>query len=154
VVAKVVAFVGSFLIALLGLGAVLAYGNRRPVGAPLTWGEAIFAATLAFALMFWAYGVVPHQWLQWANNELEWNAAKPLLKPDQFTFFSDTIRLPPFSVSYETLSHTIVVVIYGIFLGAHVAAWSIWQNRGKRAEQKAQRELAPSSYGRPLVKQG
>jgi hypothetical protein len=154
VVAKVVAFVGSFLIALLGLGAVLAYVNRRPVGAPLTWGEAIFAATLAFALMFWAYGVVPHQWLQWANNELEWNAAKPLLKPDQFTFFSDTIRLPPFSVSYETLSHTIVVVIYGIFLGAHVAAWSIWQNRGKRAEQKAQRELAPSSYGRPLVKQG
>jgi hypothetical protein len=150
----VVAFFGSFLVAIAGMGAVVAYGNRRPVGASLSWGEAIVAATLAFALMFWAYGVVPHQWLQWANNELEWNAAKPLLRADQFTFFGDTIRLPPFNVSYETMSHTIVVVIYGIFLGAHVAMWSTWQNRGKKAEQKAQRAIEPSSYGRPLVKQG
>ena len=149
-----VAFVGSFIVALLGMGAVVAYGKRRPIGAPLSWGEAIPAATFAFALMLWAYGVVPNQWLQWANNELEWNAAKPLVRADQFTFFSDTIRLPPMSMSYETLSHIIVAGIYGLFLGAHVAMWSIWNNRGKKAEQQAQRQLEPSTYGRPLVKQG
>jgi hypothetical protein len=150
----VVAFFGSFLVAILGMGAVIAYGNRRPVGSSLTWGEAIVAATLAFALMFWAYGVVPHQWLQWANNELEWNAAKPLLRADQFTFFGDTIRLPPFSVSYETMSHTIVACIYGFFLTALVAMWAIWNDRAKKADAKAKAELEPSTYGRPLVKQG
>src|SRR5437899_4868059 len=103
------------------MGAIVAFGKRRPVGAPLTWGEAIAAATFCFALMFWAYGVVPHQWLQWANNELEWNAAKPLVRADQFTFFGDTIRLPPFYMSKETLSHSIVVGIYGVFLTAQVA---------------------------------
>ena len=149
-----VAFVGSFLVGMLGMGAVVAYGKRRPVGTPLTWGEAIAAATFAFALMFWAYGVVPHQWLQWANNELEWNAAKPLVRADQFGFFGDTLRLPPFSMSYETLSHTIVVVIYGFFLSAHIAMWSMWNDRGKKAEAAKQRELEPSTYGRPLVKQG
>jgi hypothetical protein len=149
-----VAFVASFLVAILFLAAVPLYGRRRPVGAPLTWGEAIVAATYAFFVMFWVYGVVPNQWLQWANNELEWNAAKPLVRADQFTFISDTIRLPPFSMSYETLSHIIVAGIYGVFLGAHVAMWSIWNNRGKKAEQQAQRQLEPSSYGRPLVKQG
>jgi hypothetical protein len=149
----VVAFFGSFLVAIIGMGAVVQFGKRRPVGAPLTWGEAIAAATFAFALMFWAYGVVPHQWLQWANNELEWNAARPLVRADQFEPISG-IRLPPFNMSFETLSHLIVVGIYGIFLSAHVAMWTIWQARGKKAEQQAQRELAPSTYGRPLVKQG
>lgn len=148
-----VAFVGSFLVALLGMGAIVRFGKRRPVGAPLTWGEAIAAATFAFALMFWAYGVVPNQWLQWANNELQWTSAKVLVRADQFQPIAG-VRLPPFNMSYETLSHTIVVLIYGFFLGAHVAMFSIWQNRGKKAEREAQRALEPSTYGRPLVKQG
>jgi len=150
----VVAFVGSFIVALLGMGIVVAYGKRRPVGASLTWGEAIPAATFSFALMLWVYGVVPNQWLQWANNELEWNSAKVLVRAGQFTPLGDWLRLPPFSMSYETLSHIIVAGIYGIFLGAHVAMWSMWNKRGKKAEQQAQRQLEPSTYGRPLVKQG
>lgn len=149
-----VAFVGSFLVAILGMGAIVLWGKRRPVGAPLTWGEAIPGATFCFALMLWVYGVVPNQWLQWANNELEWNSAKVLVKSDQFTFFGDTVRLPPFSMSYETLSHIIVSGIYGLFLGLHVAMWAYWNDRSKKAEAQKQRELEPSTYGRPLVKQG
>ena len=43
-------------------------------GTPLTWGEAMVAATYVFFLMFWVYGVVPHQWLTWAQNELKWRS--------------------------------------------------------------------------------
>ena len=75
---RVVAFVVSFAIAILGMVVVHLYGRHRPVGAPLTWGEAIVAATFVFFLMFWAYGVVPNQWLQWANNELGWTPSKKL----------------------------------------------------------------------------
>jgi hypothetical protein len=59
----------------------------------------------------------------------------------------------PFTLDYEKLRDVVVVVIYGFFLTAHVAMWSVWQNRAKRADAKRQRELAPSTYGRPLVKQ-
>ncbi len=147
-----VAFVGSFLVALVGMGIVLLYGRRRPVGATLSWGEAIAAATYAFGLMFWAYGVVPNQWLQFANNELVWTSAKILVKSGQFAPFGQ--ELPPFTMSYETLSHLIVVGIYGFFLTCHIAMFALWQDRQKRAEKKAQLALEPSTYGRPLVREG
>lgn len=147
-----VAFVGSFLVALVGMGAVTAYGKRRPIGAPLSWGEAIAAATFTFWLMFWAYGVVPHQWLQWANNELAWTSASKMYG------WGDILTKIPIvktiSFSHETLSHMIVVGIYGFFLTAHVAMWAKWQDRQKTAEKQAQLELEPSTYGRPLVRQG
>jgi hypothetical protein len=140
-------------VAILGWALTLYWhGKRRPVGAPLTWGEAMAAATFVFALMFWAYGVVPHQWLQYANNELGWTPAKVLWLSGEVKFLG--FPLPPFEVNYEKLSHLIVVGIYGLFLGLHVAAWAIWGDRTKRAAAKRTREIAPSSYGRPLVKQG
>jgi hypothetical protein len=148
---RVVAFVVSFAIAILGMVGVLLYGRRRPVGTPLSWGEAIAAATFAFFLMFWAYGVVPNQWLQWANNELGWTPSKKLAEVGQWEWFG--APLPPFTVDYEKVRDLIVVVIYGFFLTAHVWMWSEWQSRDKRAERRAQRELEPSAYGRPLVKQ-
>ena len=147
-----VAFVGSFLVSILGIAAVLVYGRRRPVGAPLTWGEALGAATIVFALMFWAYGVVPHQWLVWANNELRWTPSKKIVTVGQWEVFN--APLPPFTVDAEKLRDLVVVAIYGFYLTMHVALWALWQDRSKRAEKRAQRELAPSSYGRPLVKQG
>ena len=147
-----VAFVGSFLVALVAMGLILLYGRRRPIGAPLSWGEAMFAATLIFALMFWAYGVVPHQWLQLANNELGWTPSEKLWLAGDYEVAG--IPLPPFEVNYEKIRDIVVVLIYGFFLTAQIAMFAIWQDRGKRAERKAQRELEPSTYGRPLVKQG
>ena len=145
-----VAFVTSFLIAVVAMGGVLLYGRRRPVGTPLTWGEAIAAAAFAFGLMFWAYGVVPHQWLQWANNELRWTPTKKLVTVGQWELLG--APLPPFTVDYEKVRDVVVVVIYGFFLTSHITMWWLWQTRNKRAEARAQRELAPSAYGRPLVK--
>ncbi len=145
-----VAFLLSFLVALVGIGAIVAFGKRRPIGAPLSWGEAIAAATFAFALMFWAYGVVPHQWLQYANNELEWNSGYILVRSGHWELLG--APLPPFDLNFENLSHLIVVGIYGFFLGAHVAMFSLWQDRAKKTEARKQEALTPSTYGRPLLK--
>ena len=133
------------------MGAVVLYARRRPLDAQLTWGEAIAAATFAFGVMFLAYGVVPHQWLQWANNELGWTPSKIFAEEGRFQIFN--APMPPFKIDYEKLRDLVVVLIYGFYLTMHVAMWAIWQNRGKRAEARAQRELEPSTYGRPLVKQ-
>ncbi len=147
-----VAFVGSLLLSLVMTGAIFRYAGRRPVGASLSWGEAMAAATFAFFLMFWVYGVVPHQWLSWADNELKWRSDAYLLGPSS-TNSVPILSETPFNVSKQVVRDLVAVVIYGVFLGGHVALWSLWQNRGQRAEarQKAIEEQT-TAYGRPLAR--
>ena len=76
-----VAFATSLIIGLLGSLVIVLYSRRRPVDAPVTWGEAMAAATFVFFLLFWWYGVIPHQWLAYADNELGWRSDKLLLGP-------------------------------------------------------------------------
>jgi hypothetical protein len=148
-----VAFFLSLVIALGGFFGAVWYGKRRRnVGQPLSWGEAIAASTFAFALMFWSYGVVPHQWLTWTGNELSWRPDKALIGPKlPFTGNEGMFEyLLPFKLNFENLAHLGAVVIYGLFLTLHVSIWAIWQDRAK-ARPPA---IATSEYGRPLVKQG
>jgi hypothetical protein len=151
----VVALVLSILIAVVGVAAIVFIGKRRPVGAPLSWGEAMLGGTLGFALMFWVYGVIPHQWLSYSENELAWRSDVILVGPS-LPFTGDEGVLAyflPFSVSAQTVSHTVAVLIYGVVLGLNVWVFAHWQDRAKKA--KARDELEPvSDYGRPLVKQG
>jgi amino acid transporter len=142
----VVAFVVTFLVTVLPMVGVVRYMKRRPPDASLTWGEAMAAATFAFFVFFMAYGVVPHQWLTWAENELNW-------RPDQFVAGPGEIltKVLPFEVTYLVLKDLIATIIYGGFFAAHIALWAAWQNRGKRKPQDRP-ELETSPFGRPLVK--
>ena len=150
-----VALVLSILIAVAGVVAILVIGKRRPVGAPLSWGEAMLAGTLGFALMFWVYGVIPHQWLSYSENELTWRSDKILVGPS-LGFTGDEGVLEyflPFTVSAQTIGHTVAVLIYGLVLGLNVWVFAHWQDRAKNAKARDELE-AVSDYGRPLVKQG
>ena len=75
-----VAFAVSVALLVGGIGLCIAVGRRRPPGAPFTWGEALVAATFVFGLMLLGYGIVPNQWLKWADNELLWRSDKILTK--------------------------------------------------------------------------
>ena len=127
---------------------VIPYSKRRPKGTPTTWGEAMLAAVFTFAVMFISFGVVPHQWIDHADKDLGWNKAKILygpfdiLKPKAFggNF--------PFTMQYEALRDTVVVLIHVWYFGLMMYLWSVWQNRGRTAST----EVATSTYGRPLVK--
>lgn len=145
----------SILIAALGVVAIVLIGKRRPVGAPLSWGEAMLAGTLGFALMFWVYGVVPHQWLSYSENELSWRSDVILVGPSlPFTGEEGFLAyFLPFSVSAQTFSHIVAVLIYGAALGLNIWVFAHWQDRAKKAKERDELE-ATSGYGRPLVKQG
>ena len=147
-----VAFVGSTLLSLLMGYAIVWYAKRRPVGTPLTWGEAMFAATYVFFLMFWVYGVVPHQWLTWADNELKWRSDAYLLGPSSTSTWP-VLQNVPMNISKQALRDLVAVVIYGAFLTGHVALWAIWQGRGDAAQRKQKAiEERTTSFGRPLVR--
>jgi len=148
----VVALITSILFALAMTGGVLWYAKRRPVGTPVSWGEAMIGSVYVFFLAFLAYGVIPHQWLQLAENELTWRA-------DRIVFgYGDILQSQsqggwlPFDITYRTVSDSIAALFYVVFLGAQIWLWNVWQNRDKAAAKST--EIATSTYGRPLIKQG
>ncbi len=147
-----VAFTLSVLATLAMIAPILWLMKRRPVGAPLSWGEALVSSTYVFLLMFWIYGVVPHQWLTYADSELAWRADRIVRGPDLgFTSGEGIFEWAfPFTITYLVIRDIIAVLIYGIGLVGNVALWAMWQNRGKEAEVAIER----SEYGRPLVREG
>ena len=123
---------------------VFVYGTRRPVGKPITWGEALLAGTYVYVLLFLMYGVVPHQWLTFADTTLKMRKDAVLAGPGS----AGAMTWLPFSITKQTVRDIVVTMIYIAFLGAQIAGWSLWQGRGKTKPLA----IETSTYGRPLVK--
>ena len=145
-----VAFATSIIVTVLMSLGIVWVAKRRPVGAPLTWGEAMVAAVYVFFMLFWVYGVVPHLWLTWAGNELVWRPDKLLYGPGNILKPQEKGGWLPFTVTYQTLRDIVATMIYGVMLTANAAGFVLWQKRGKKATTAVER----SEYGRPLVREG
>jgi hypothetical protein len=124
---------------------VVLYSKRRPVGAPLSWGEAMAAAVFAFVLFNLWYGVIPHQWITLADNEWKWRPDRivvgpwEVLRPNRFL---------PVTITYVVLRDLVVLALYGLGLTLHVFHWAQWQDRAK-----AKPAVVPTTtYGRPLAR--
>ena len=163
-----VAFVFSCIALAVAVAVVPWYGKRRPIGTPVTWGEAMVAALYVFFVMFLAWGIMPHQWLSYADNALHWRKDKlgvptgpigHLLLPHwENDFFSKkgNVLFPNgvpltnghLTITAEVIRDIVAVGLYGITLGGMGFLWAGWQRRG--AEKP--KELPTSAYGRPLVK--
>lgn len=150
-----VAFVSAMLVVVLGVGVCLFVGSRRPIGTPLTWGEAMVAGTFVFALMLVAYGVAPHQWLAFADNKLLWRADKLLVGVSSagVVWGQKAKNLGGSGriiVNYQAIRDIIASVIYILFLGGQVYLWSVWQKRGRKKPGDV--EAATSRFNRPLLR--
>ena len=154
-----VSFTASLIITALMVAILARVAKRRAPGTPLTWGEAFVAAVYMFALMLMIYGVVPDQWLRWAEGGLEWRSDKigipmgPLpgggsdnLLFDQGIEFFGKGRI---IVTAQTIADIIAATIYIVFLVLQIIGWLWWQNRGKKPAPAA---ITTSAYGRPLLR--
>ena len=168
-----VAFFGSFLALIALVSIVFAYGSRRPIGTPVTWGEAIIGAAVVFWIFFLGYGIVPHSFLSWADGKtLNWRSDArgiplgpfgsllPSKTNNQFLSSAKNVAFPDgitfggrgrIIVSKQTIRDIVAATLYIVFLGATMKLWKLWQVRGKKAAAKAAIEPV-SAYGRPLVK--
>jgi hypothetical protein len=146
------AFLTSLIAATLLTLAVIPYGKRRPRGTPFSWGEAMLGATYSFAVMFLAFGVVPHQWLTHVQNELGWQSDKPFLGPGSIFKSKAKGGNFAFDINYLQIGDILVTGIYGLFLGLFIWIFVWWQKRGEVQARPA--ELPSSTFGRPLVRKG
>jgi hypothetical protein len=148
-----VAFLTAFIASIALTFAVIPYGKRRPVGKPLSWGEAMIAAVYAFGLMFLAFGIVPHQWIDHADKNLGWSRDRIIMGPS-LPFISDPLRprsmggWNPITLQYEAIRDVVVVLLHALYFGLIIYMWSWWQKRG----QVKTAEIEVSTFGRPLVK--
>src|SRR5438874_2464041 len=152
-------FFVSLFFFLAGIAVIFLVGRRRPPGTPLTWGEAMIAATFVFGVLLLGYGVVPNEWMKWADNGLLW-------RPDRIWFAVSTKWPVIFTgnnaaveaaagrgrvvVSFQALRDIIAATIYIVLLVAQLWMWITFQKRGRKP---ATTELArTSTFGRPVVK--
>ncbi len=144
------ALIVSVLIGTLGLALPFRYFyKRRPVGAVLTWGQAMVSATWAFFIMFWWYGVVPHQWLTLADNEWNWRPDRFWEGPNFGLGNEGILTKLPFTLHYQHARDFIAGGIYVVALGLNGILFVRWQQRGAKPVST---EIERSDYGRPLVR--
>lgn len=144
-----VAFTGSLIVTALFVAGVVLYARRRPVGTPLSWGEAMVAAMYATFGLFWAFGVVPHQWLTHAEGNLAMRSDAILAGPGSTGWLGPEGLIDfPVVITKATLSDFVAVNIYGVAFVVAISMWAVWQGRGSKQTD----EIETSAYGRPLVK--
>jgi hypothetical protein len=128
----------------LGLAMVVSR-DPRPQDRQTTWAEAMAGAVGVFFLMTLAYGVIPHEWITFSDKYLNWT-------PDKFLL--ETYLIKP---NYQQVRDFIVVLIYGVFVGANLRLWMMWQQRlvpKPEPATEAGKVLRTSRFGRPVKARG
>jgi hypothetical protein len=146
-----VRYISVVLVTCALVAPIFYFAKKRPPGTPLTWGEAMVAATYVFGLLFWLYGVVPHEFLTWADAELGWRPDRRIIGPDgTWVGFGHIFHKIPLTVTKQVIRDILAVHIYAVGLGGFMWMCKFWNDRQKNMD-KAKAIEPVSTYGRPLV---
>jgi hypothetical protein len=138
----------SLLLCLISLAVFMWLVRRPKPELPPTWAMSMLGATAVFALFLLIYGVVPHEWLTWADSSLG-------LREDKILF--DTGAIGKIEFSGRALRDIVATVIYIAGLAINTWMWIAWQKRGTAKPKPAQAAATPepagtSAFSRPVTK--
>lgn len=118
---------------------------RFVLGLPMTWARASFAAVLIWMELVLIFGIVPSEWLNLSQTDLNWSPQRIAFTVPSWLVLGNTIE-----ISYAAIKDSISGV-YNLGMLV-VAGWFAfrWQQPKKRPPKP---EPTPplSPYGRPLV---
>jgi hypothetical protein len=147
-------------IVLIGMGVLVVHmflmiASRKPRDPEqvTTWSEAFAGAVGVFALMAVAYAIVPHEFLTFANADLEWGDSSKFIFQSGHEILGFLPVNWPFSMDYPALRDIVVTMIYVVVLGLNLKLFVMWQDRFK-VEAATDDGTPPkrSRFGRPLRK--
>lgn len=113
----------------------------------MTWARATFAAFIAFTALVFYFGMVPSEWLNFAQTDLDWSNQRAALAIPPFLVLGNTVE-----ISWAMIKDSIQMgYSLGMLAFAGVLAIQIQKMREGRPASAAPAEKK-SPYGRPLVK--
>jgi hypothetical protein len=136
----------SLLLCAVSFGIFLWLVKRPKSELPATWAQSMLGATAVFALFLLIYGVVPHEWLTWADSSLN-------LREDRILFNA----WGAIEFSGRALRDIVATMIYIVFLGMNTWMWIAWQKRGTAKPKATPAAAKPepagtSAFSRPVTK--
>lgn len=115
----------------------------------MTWARAVFAATVTWVELVVIFGMVPSEWLNFAQTDLDWSSQRNALTIPSWLVLGNQIDL-----SWEAVKDSISMGYHIVMLGA-AAVFTLQLQRMKQgAPASAEKPESRSPYGRPLIKGG
>jgi len=128
---------------LLLLGAVFMWVLNQP----MTWARAAGAAFITFTALVFYFGMVPSEWLNFAQTDLDWSSQREALQIPPFLVLGNEV-----SISFAAIKDSIQMgYSLGLLGFAGILAIQIHRMKGGRPASAAAAERK-SPYGRTLVK--
>jgi len=115
----------------------------------ITWSRAIFAAYVTWLELVIIFGMVPSEWLNFAQTDLDWSSQKVALVVPQILVLGNTVE-----ISYAVLKDSISMGYHLVMLAAAALFTLELQKIKKGRPVSAEKPEKKSPYGRPLVKGG
>jgi hypothetical protein len=115
----------------------------------MTWARAVFAAFVTWLELVVIFGMVPSEWLNFAQTDLDWSSQRFALTIPPFLVLGNEMR-----ISYAVIKDSISMGYHLVMLGAG-AVFALQLQRMRQAPPpSAEKPEARSPYGRPLMKGG
>jgi hypothetical protein len=113
----------------------------------MTWARATFAAFITFVALVFYFGMVPSEWLNFAQSDLDWSSQREALAVPPWLVLGNDV-----SISYGAIKDSIQAGYSLTLLAlAGVLALQIQKMKaGRPASAEPVEKKSP--YGRPLVK--
>ncbi|MEX1126638.1 MAG: hypothetical protein WD895_02365 [Acidimicrobiia bacterium] len=126
-------------------GAVLLWVlNQR-----MTWSRALFTAYLTWLELVIIFGMVPSEFLSFAQTDLDWSSQRVALVVPPILVLGNSVE-----ISYAVLKDSISMGYHLVMLGVAAVFTLEVQKMRKGRPASAEKPEKKSPYGRPLVKGG
>lgn len=113
----------------------------------MTWARAALASIITFTALVFYFGMVPSEWLNFAQTDLDWSSQRVALEVPSWLVLGNDVEL-----SWAFVKDNIQMVYsLGMLAFAGVLALQIQKMKDGRPASAAPVEQK-SPYGRPLVK--
>ena len=135
----------SLILCAVSVGVFMVMVRRPKSELPPTWAQSMLGAVVVFGLFLLIYGVVPHEWLTWADSGLNLREDRVLIDTWAIDF------------SGRALRDMVATFIYIFGLGVNTWMWIAWQKRGTAKPKPAAAAATPepagtSAFSRPVTK--